>query len=79
MMIMVGGIGSFFGPVVGSAIFGIIEELTSRYTERVELVMGLLLILVIMYAPMGFLGLIQILKGKWFGKLSEKAEVEEAA
>ncbi len=76
MMIMVGGIGSFFGPMVGAAIFGILEELTSRYTERVELVMGLILILVIMYAPMGFLGLIKILKEKWFGSLPEKAEVE---
>ena len=79
MMTMVGGVGSFFGPVTGSAIFGIIEELTSRYTERVELVMGLILILVIMYAPMGFLGIIQILKAKWYGSLSRKAGVEEAS
>ena len=77
MMTMVGGIGSFFGPVMGSAIFGIIEELTSRFTERVELVMGLILILVIMYAPMGFLGLIQILKAKWFGSVPKSAETEE--
>ncbi|UCD82928.1 MAG: branched-chain amino acid ABC transporter permease [Desulfobacterales bacterium] len=79
MMTMVGGIGSFFGPVMGSAIFGIIEELTSRYTERVELVMGLILILVIMYAPMGFLGIIQILKAKWFGSLPQKAEMQEVS
>ena len=79
MMTMVGGIGSFFGPVMGSAIFGVIEELTSRYTERVELVMGLILILVIMYAPMGFLGTIQIVKAKWFGSLRHKAGMEEAS
>ncbi len=79
MMIMVGGIGSFFGPVVGAGIFGILEELTSRYTEQVELVMGLILILTIMYAPMGFLGIIQILKEKWFGKMPEQAAVEEAS
>jgi branched-chain amino acid transport system permease protein len=79
MMTMVGGIGSFFGPVMGSAIFGIIEELTSRYTERVELVMGLILILVIMYAPMGFLGLINIIKAKYFGSLPQKFEMEEAS
>ena len=61
---MVGGIGSFSGPIAGSAIFGIIEELTSRYTERVELVMGLILILVIMFAPMGFVGLVKFLRQK---------------
>ena len=84
MMTMVGGIGSFFGPIAGSAIFGFIEELTSRYTERVELVMGLILILVIMFAPMGFVGIIKIIKEKIFSnqagkKQSEKAIIEEAA
>ena len=78
MMTMVGGIGSFFGPIAGSAIFGIIEELTSRYTERVELVMGLILILVIMFAPMGFIGLVKILKGKLSSDQSEKAIIQEA-
>ena len=62
---MVGGIGSFFGPIAGSAIFGIIEELTSRYTERVELVMGLILILVILFAPMGFVGFVNLIKQKF--------------
>ncbi len=64
--IMIGGIGSFLGPVLGTAIFQIIEELASRFTERVELVMGLILVLVIMYAPMGVLGVMKILKQKWF-------------
>jgi branched-chain amino acid transport system permease protein len=64
--IMIGGIGSFLGPVLGTAIFQIIEELTSRFTERVELVMGLILVVVIMYAPMGVLGLMRMMKQKWF-------------
>jgi branched-chain amino acid transport system permease protein len=65
IMTMVGGIGSFFGPIMGAGILGIIEELTSRYTERVELVMGLILILVIMYAPLGFVGFINFVKQKF--------------
>jgi branched-chain amino acid transport system permease protein len=76
---MVGGIGNFFGPLAGAAIFSILEELTSRYTEQVELVMGLILIVVIMFAPMGFLGLMQILKEKWFGKKPQQIDVEEAS
>jgi branched-chain amino acid transport system permease protein len=63
---MIGGIGSFLGPVLGTAIFQIIEELTSRYTDRVELVIGLILVIVIMFAPMGVLGVIKALKQKWF-------------
>jgi branched-chain amino acid transport system permease protein len=62
---MVGGIGSFFGPIMGAGIFGIIEELTSRYTERVELVMGLILILVILFVPLGFMGFINFLKQRF--------------
>jgi len=64
-MTIVGGIGSFFGPLMGSAIFGMIGEMTSRYTERVELVMGLILILVILYAPYGFMGFIGFVRQKF--------------
>jgi branched-chain amino acid transport system permease protein len=73
---MVGGIGNFFGPIAGSAIMGIIEELTSRYTEHVELVMGLILIAVILFFPLGFMGIVQIVKGKLFSKKSTKKNVE---
>jgi ABC-type branched-subunit amino acid transport system permease subunit len=50
---------------MGAGIFGIIEELTSRYTERVELVMGLILILVILFAPLGFMGFVNFLKQRF--------------
>jgi branched-chain amino acid transport system permease protein len=76
MITMVGGVGSFFGPICGAAIFGIIEEMTSRYTERVELVMGLILIFVIMFAPMGFMGFIRFVKEKWFTRGSRKTVLE---
>ena len=69
LMTMVGGVGSFFGPIWGSAIFAIIEELTTRYIEQVELVMGLILIIVIMFFPGGFTSLLGFIKGKWFVSL----------
>ena len=79
IIIMVGGVGSFFGPIAGSAIMAVVEELTSRYTEHVELVMGLILIIVIMFFPMGFIGFVRFVKEKWFGKESDKAAMEEAS
>ncbi len=78
IMTLVGGIGSFFGPIVGSGILSIIDELTSRYTERVDLLTGLILILVIMFAPMGFAGFLEFIKEKWFSRPSDKAVIEEA-
>ena len=68
LMTMVGGVGTFLGPIIGSAIFAIIEEVTVRYTERVELVNGVILIVVIMYFPHGFMGLIGAIRQKWIGR-----------
>ncbi len=65
MMIMVGGVGSYFGPILGAGIFTMLGELTTRYTERVELVIGLILIAVIMYFPLGCIGFYHYLKTKY--------------
>jgi len=78
-MTMVGGIGSFFGPVLGAAIIQMIEELTTRFTEQVELVVGLILILVILFVPMGFVGLVRFLKQKWFAHSAPGANLEKAS
>jgi branched-chain amino acid transport system permease protein len=74
-MTMVGGIGSFFGPVLGAAIIQMIEELSTRFTEQVELVVGLILILVILFVPMGFVGLARSLKQKWAAHFAPAAHL----
>jgi branched-chain amino acid transport system permease protein len=63
--IMIGGIGSFFGAVLGTAVFQLIEELVGRFTDKVELVMGMTFVLVILYAPGGILGIARALRQKW--------------
>ena len=62
--IMIGGIGSFFGAVLGTAVFQLIEELVGRFTDKVELVMGLTFVAVILYAPGGILGIVRSLRQK---------------
>jgi branched-chain amino acid transport system permease protein len=74
---LVGGLGSFFGPICGTAIMQILDEVTTRYTDRVELVAGLVLILVIMFAPMGFMGLVRRLKERWLSPSTGKIELEK--
>jgi len=76
IMTVVGGVGSFFGPIIGSGILSIIDEMTSRYTERVDLVTGLILILMIMFAPGGLTSLFGVIREKWFGKKSDKTAME---
>ena len=72
---LVGGLGSFFGPIWGAAIMQILEELTTRYTDRVELVAGLILILIIMFAPMGFAGFLNWVRQNWFAKSVGKTDL----
>ncbi|MRR14919.1 MAG: branched-chain amino acid ABC transporter permease [Deltaproteobacteria bacterium] len=77
MASMIGGVGSFFGPIWGTAIFQILEELTIRFTDRVELVTGVILILVVMFAPRGLAGFINIVKQKYFSGPAASAEKEK--
>jgi branched-chain amino acid transport system permease protein len=75
--VMVGGSGSFFGPIWGTAIFQIIEEVVLRFTDRVELVMGIILVVVVMFAPRGFTGLLGSLKAKWHARKTGRLETEK--
>jgi len=68
LMAYIGGLGSFFGPIVGSGILHLLEDVTFRITEQIELVNGLVFILVVLYAPMGIVGLLRQAKAKWFHK-----------
>jgi len=67
LITMVGGVGSFFGPIWGSAIFTILHEFTSRYIKEVEMLMGAILIVVMLYFPRGFAGVLELIRKKVFG------------
>jgi len=76
---IVGGSSSFFGPIAGAGIFAILEELTTRFTQRVELVNGIVLILVIMYFPAGFIGLVRRIREKLLRRWSAVAAKEKTS
>jgi len=77
--IMIGGVGSFFGPIMGVFVFQLVDELILRYTESTELVMGVILVAVVMYMPMGVMGLINLVKLKIKARFAPKAEMEKAS
>jgi branched-chain amino acid transport system permease protein len=66
MMAYIGGVGSFFGPIIGSGVFHLLEDLVIRFTERIGLVNGAIFILVVLFVPMGLVGLFNAAKAKWF-------------
>jgi branched-chain amino acid transport system permease protein len=77
LITVVGGVGSFFGPICGSAIFTLLQELTSRYmTHLSELIMGGILILVMLYFPAGFAGVLALFRRKEPCRLPEKTTAE---
>ena len=76
--VMIGGVGSFFGPILGVAIFQLVDELILRYTESTELVMGVILIVVVMFMPTGFMGLFRTLRQKISTRRTPEAKKEKA-
>lgn len=58
LMPVIGGIGTIWGPVLGGAVFGIVEEELVVHFPQVHLLLyGLLLILIILLEPDGLVGL----------------------
>ncbi|RJQ79803.1 MAG: branched-chain amino acid ABC transporter permease [Desulfobacteraceae bacterium] len=62
--ILIGGSAHFFGPVLGAAVFQVLEQMTAQYTSKVELVIGLVLVSIVLFAPSGILGSIEIFKAR---------------
>jgi branched-chain amino acid transport system permease protein len=58
LMAIVGGIGTLFGAFVGAATIILLQNTVSTYTERWPTVLGLVFILVMIFAPEGIVGTI---------------------
>ena len=56
VMVIMGGMGTLFGPVFGAAVFLLLEELLSAWTEHWMIVLGPLLILIVLFAKRGLYG-----------------------
>lgn len=57
-MTFIGGVGSFFGPILGAGVYIYFTEWISSITERWEFFLGLLFIFLILFAHRGLIGLI---------------------
>lgn len=59
VMVILGGLGSFFGPVIGAIVEKGLAGVLSHYVVFWELIMGVVVITVTVYSPHGFWGLIK--------------------
>lgn len=60
IMVYIGGAAIFFGPVIGAIILTFLQIQLSNYTNAWQLYLGLLFVLVVIYAPDGIAGLIKM-------------------
>jgi branched-chain amino acid transport system permease protein len=59
IMAVLGGMRSFWGPLIGAAIFVVLQDYVSSHTENWMSVIGLFFVLVVTFFPRGVLGIIK--------------------
>lgn len=59
IMAVLGGMRSFWGPLVGAAIFVVLQDFVSSHTENWMSFIGLFFVLVVSFFPRGVLGIVK--------------------
>ncbi len=59
IMVVLGGAGTLFGPVIGAAVMVLLQSWLAQWTEHWMIVMGPVLVLVVLFARRGILGLLR--------------------
>lgn len=65
VMVILGGVGTLLGPLVGAAIVIWTEHVVSSHVERWPTVLGLIFVVVILFAPGGVVGGLRSLRTAW--------------
>lgn len=65
LMVILGGAGTLFGPVIGVGVVILIKNFVSGYTEHWMAILGALYVIVVIFAPQGVYGLIKQSLRKW--------------
>jgi len=59
VMVILGGLGSIYGAVIGAMVYLLLEQIFSAYTEHWMFLLGPVLIIVVIYARHGIYGMVQ--------------------
>ena len=57
VMVILGGMGTLYGPIIGSAVFFGLEEILTGFTARWRLVLGTVFVLFVIFLPRGLVSL----------------------
>ncbi len=65
LMAFIGGIGHFWGPIIGAVLVTLLQSALSNYTQAWLLYFGLFFLVIIMFSPGGIANLIALHKPVW--------------
>jgi branched-chain amino acid transport system permease protein len=77
LMAILGGIGSFFGPLIGAAVFTLLEDSVIRHTEYWSFIIGAIMLTVVLVLPkglIGILGIVQRITGRSVAEVERDAD-----
>jgi branched-chain amino acid transport system permease protein len=57
--VLLGGVGSSAGPLLGSAVYKLLDTVITRYTDYWQLVLGAILLLLVLVFPRGIAGVLR--------------------
>ncbi|MGE0524881.1 MAG: ABC transporter permease [Variibacter sp.] len=73
VMVLLGGVQSLIGPVVGASAFTLLQDLVARQTEYWRALLGGIILLLVLLAPGGIAGLFSHLRWRGAGARSSEA------
>jgi branched-chain amino acid transport system permease protein len=68
LMVVLGGAGTLFGPVLGAAVIVFLQNILSTYVARWQTVMGIVFILVVLFAREGIVGAVRVARARRAGR-----------
>ena len=64
MMVIMGGLGTLVGPILGAMVFILIQEVLSSYTEHWMIFTGAVFVLMVIFLPGGLVGTVRRLRAR---------------
>jgi len=72
LMAFIGGVGHFWGPIIGAVLVTLLQSALSNYTQAWLLYFGLFFLVIIMFSPGGIANLIALHKPVWSASLVKR-------
>jgi branched-chain amino acid transport system permease protein len=72
LMAFIGGIGQFWGPIIGAVLVTLLQSALSNYTQAWLLYFGLFFLVIIMFSPGGIANLIVLHQPVWKAGLARR-------